>query len=65
MAGQMLPIKFQEHVQLQNVGINQANIGFATLTMESDKFIVVREKVGDSAQVSAPCVRAHTFSRRW
>ena len=37
--------------QLQNVGINAANIGFSTLTMESDKFICVREKVGDTAQV--------------
>ncbi len=26
-------------------------IGFATLTLESDKFICVREKVGDTAQV--------------
>lgn len=33
------------------MGINAANIGFATLTMESDKFIVVREKIGDSSQV--------------
>uniref|UniRef100_A0A0N5AMW6 Clathrin heavy chain n=1 Tax=Syphacia muris TaxID=451379 RepID=A0A0N5AMW6_9BILA len=47
----LLPIKFQEHVLLQNLGINAANIGFATLTMESDKFIVVREKVGESSQV--------------
>ncbi|VDN52328.1 unnamed protein product [Dracunculus medinensis] len=46
-----LPIKFQEHISLQNLGINAANIGFATLTMESDKFIVVREKIGDSSQV--------------
>jgi len=46
-----LPIKFQEHLQLQNVGINVANIGFSTLTMESDKFICVREKVGDASQV--------------
>ena len=38
-------------LQLQNVGINAANIGFSTLTMESDKFICVREKVGDSSQV--------------
>ena len=37
--------------QLQNVGINAANIGFSTLTMESDKFICVREKVGETAQV--------------
>uniref|UniRef100_A0A2K5E638 Clathrin heavy chain n=1 Tax=Aotus nancymaae TaxID=37293 RepID=A0A2K5E638_AOTNA len=31
--------------------INPANIGFSTLTMESDKFICVREKVGEQAQV--------------
>jgi clathrin heavy chain len=43
----MSPLLFQ----LQNVGINAANIGFSTLTMESDKFICVREKVGDTAQV--------------
>jgi clathrin heavy chain len=48
---QALPIRFQEHLQLQNVGINPTSIGFATLTMESDKFICVREKVGDTAQV--------------
>ncbi len=49
--GQSLPIQFQEHMQLQNAGINVANIGFSTLTMESDKFICVREKVADTAQV--------------
>lgn len=48
---QVLPIRFQEHLQLTNIGINAANIGFNTLTMESDKFICVREKVGESAQV--------------
>lgn len=48
---QILPIRFQEHLQLQNVGINAANIGFSTLTMESDKFICIREKVGETAQV--------------
>ena len=37
--------------QLTNVGINAANIGFNTLTMESDKFICVREKVGETNQV--------------
>ena len=50
MAG-ALPIKFQEHMQLQNAGINVANIGLSTLTMESDKFICVREKVAETAQV--------------
>ncbi|XP_075542803.1 clathrin heavy chain [Dermacentor variabilis] len=48
---QILPIRFQEHLQLTNIGINAANVGFNTLTMESDKFICVREKVGDAAQV--------------
>ncbi|XP_042209629.1 clathrin heavy chain 1-like isoform X1 [Homarus americanus] len=48
---QMLPIRFQEHLQLTNVGIQASNIGFNTLTMESDKFICVREKVGETAQV--------------
>ncbi|GFT60926.1 clathrin heavy chain 1 [Nephila pilipes] len=51
MTGQGLPIHFQEHLQLTTVGINAANITFNNLTMESDKFICVREKVGESAQV--------------
>lgn len=51
MAAPNMPIKFQEHLQLTNVGINSNSIGFSTLTMESDKFICVREKVADSAQV--------------
>lgn len=45
--GNMVYISFQ----LQNLGINPANIGFSTLTMESDKFICIREKVGEQAQV--------------
>ncbi|KAI8807650.1 hypothetical protein BJ742DRAFT_811431 [Cladochytrium replicatum] len=49
--GDILPIRFQEHVQLTALGINAANIGFNTLTMESDKFICVREKVGEQNQV--------------
>ncbi|TKR78217.1 hypothetical protein L596_019061 [Steinernema carpocapsae] len=47
----MIPIKFEEHLSLPHVGVSLSNIGFATLTMESDKYIVVREKVGDSSQV--------------
>ncbi|VDD80563.1 unnamed protein product [Mesocestoides corti] len=46
-----MPIKLQEHLQLVNVGIQTASIGFNTLTMESDKFICVREKTGDSQYV--------------
>ena len=38
-----LPIKFQELVNLPNVGINPQFISFNSLTMESDKYICVRE----------------------
>ncbi|KAJ1548234.1 hypothetical protein HK096_008280 [Nowakowskiella sp. JEL0078] len=51
MAEQALPIRFQEHLQLQSLGINAANIGFNTLSLESDKFICVREKVQEQNQV--------------
>jgi len=37
--------------QLTSVGINQASVSFNSLTMESDKFICVREKLGESSQV--------------
>lgn len=37
--------------QLTNAGINANSISFTTLTMESDKFICVREKVGENNQV--------------
>ncbi len=39
------------YFQLQNMGVNPANIGFSYLTMESDKFICIREKVGEQNQV--------------
>ncbi|KAK3826461.1 MAG: Cltcb protein [Linnemannia elongata] len=42
-----LPIRFQEHVQLQNLGISAAAISFNTLTLESDRFICVRETTGE------------------
>lgn len=42
-----LPIRFQEVLQLTNLGINPQAIGFATLTMESEKFICIREQLGD------------------
>lgn len=38
-------------MQLTNVGINANSFSFSTLTMESDKFICVREKVNDTNQV--------------
>ena len=33
------------------MGVSPAHIGFSYLTMESDKFICVREKVGEQNQV--------------
>ncbi|CAG0919676.1 unnamed protein product [Notodromas monacha] len=48
---QVLPIRFQEHLQLTSAGINPNNITFNNLTMESDKFICVREKMGETNQV--------------
>lgn len=46
-----LPIRFQELLNLTNIGINSVNISFNTVTMESDKYICVRERVGEQAQV--------------
>ena len=52
---QNLPIKFEENLNLTNIGINAQNIGFSNLTMESEKFICVREQVNLSI-VKAPIV---------
>jgi len=38
-------------LKLQALGINASSIGFNTLTMESDKFICIRETVGGTNQV--------------
>ncbi|ORY97188.1 hypothetical protein BCR43DRAFT_489386 [Syncephalastrum racemosum] len=46
-----LPIQFQEHAQLQQLGINASSIAFNTLTMESDRFICVREQANNNNQV--------------
>jgi clathrin heavy chain len=43
--------KYISLTQLQSLGINPANIGFNTLTMESEKYICVREKIGEQNQV--------------
>lgn len=36
---------------MQNLGVNAASIGFNTLTMESDRFICIREVVNNTNQV--------------
>ncbi|KAJ7074901.1 hypothetical protein B0H15DRAFT_868488 [Mycena belliarum] len=45
------PIAFCEHLQLTSVGVQPASISFQTLTLESDHFICVREKVNEQNQV--------------
>ncbi|KAF8920783.1 clathrin heavy chain 1 [Mucidula mucida] len=45
------PIAFCEHLQLSALGVQPASISFQTLTLESDHFICVREKVGEQNQV--------------
>ncbi|TFY72317.1 hypothetical protein EVG20_g697 [Dentipellis fragilis] len=45
------PIAFSEHLQLSSLGVQPASISFQTLTLESDHFICVREKVNEQNQV--------------
>ncbi|TFK26167.1 clathrin heavy chain 1 [Coprinopsis marcescibilis] len=45
------PIAFCEHLQLSSLGVQPASISFQTLTLESDHFICVREKINDQNQV--------------
>lgn len=44
-----LPIKFQELIQLTQVGIEPSSIGFNSCTLESDSFICVRQKTSEEA----------------
>ncbi|KAI9493853.1 hypothetical protein BDB00DRAFT_762730 [Zychaea mexicana] len=48
---EQLPIKFQEHAQLQALGVNAASISFSTLTLESERFVCVREQVNGANHV--------------
>ncbi|KAI5459806.1 hypothetical protein BGZ63DRAFT_425756 [Mariannaea sp. PMI_226] len=45
-----LPIKFQELVHLNNVGVDTPSIGFNSCTLESDSYVCVREKKNEAAQ---------------
>ncbi|CAH7670842.1 clathrin, heavy polypeptide [Phakopsora pachyrhizi] len=45
------PISFCEHVQLTSLGVQPASIGFNTLTMESERYVCVREEVNGAKQV--------------
>ncbi|OQE16730.1 hypothetical protein PENSTE_c023G04902 [Penicillium steckii] len=42
-----LPIKFTELVNLTNVGIAPASIGFTSCTLESDHYVCVRQKLDE------------------
>ncbi|TVY38443.1 putative clathrin heavy chain [Lachnellula occidentalis] len=44
-----LPIKFTELLQLTSVNVEQTSIGFNSCTLESDKFICIREKKNEGA----------------
>ncbi|GAO47155.1 clathrin heavy chain [Saitoella complicata NRRL Y-17804] len=46
-----LPITFKEELQLTNLGVQQASIGFASTTLESDRFICIRENVNNQNSV--------------
>jgi len=46
-----LPIQFTELLQLPKLGVQPQSISFASLTMESDKFICIREKVGEQNNI--------------
>jgi clathrin heavy chain len=48
---QRLPIRFYELLQLSKLGIGQQSISFAFLTMESEKFICVREKTDQASNI--------------
>eukprot|EP00002_Diphylleia_rotans_P040222 TRINITY_DN948_c0_g2_i1.p1 TRINITY_DN948_c0_g2~~TRINITY_DN948_c0_g2_i1.p1 ORF type:complete len:1703 (-),score=450.85 TRINITY_DN948_c0_g2_i1:468-5576(-) len=58
-----LPIRYQELFQLPNLGINPNAITFSTVSMESDKYICVREQesgtmtIIDVAQPQSPIRR--------
>lgn len=51
MATENLPIRFQELLQLQSVGINPSSVSFSNLSMESEKFICVRDQAGPQTAV--------------
>ncbi|PRT52721.1 Clathrin heavy chain [Wickerhamiella sorbophila] len=47
-----LPIKFQENLKLSAVGVPDSAVGFNTCTLESDRFVCVREESAAGNQVA-------------
>lgn len=46
------PIQFTEHLQLSAVNVDPSQIAFATCTLESDRFVCIREEVQGKKQVA-------------
>jgi len=60
-----LPIQFRELVQLPQVGVNPASISFATVTLEGEKYVCVRETTGtDKTVVIVDLDNPHNVVRR-
>ncbi|EGD82238.1 clathrin [Salpingoeca rosetta] len=62
MAG--IPVKFLEVLQVKSLGIAEGSIAFATLTMESEKYICVREESGGKNEVAIIDVAAGSVDRK-
>ncbi|KAF4503828.1 hypothetical protein G6O67_008769 [Ophiocordyceps sinensis] len=45
-----LPIRFEERVQLANIGVDPQSINFNSCTLESDSYICIREVRSEAAQ---------------
>ncbi|KAK9476898.1 hypothetical protein V1514DRAFT_335500 [Lipomyces japonicus] len=56
---QILPIQFQEVLQLAAIGISQASIGFNTCTLQSDHYVCVRETNNEGGQSQVAIVDLH------
>ena len=59
------PIVFNELANLTQVGIAKESCGFATLSMESEKYICVRESQGGKNQVVVLEMSDLKNPRRW
>jgi len=65
MAGQQLPILFNERTNLAAMGVQAASIRFNELTMESDRFICVREsKEGKSVLTTVDMSMGNQMQQR-
>lgn len=50
MSGQ-IPIQFTELFNLQNLGVNPQLISFTTVTLESDKYVCVRDQISPQKSI--------------